>query len=215
MFSKSNLLRGLGLTVVLVLCYFIPNHFVLFTPHSVVLTRFDALVPLSPEWVWFYVSYYPLLVAAYFLTTGHPAQRVYVRAMALAASIGFFIFLFFPTTIPRELYPWTGPYGRSADLLEYVRRADKSVNCLPSMHVALSFISASAISLVFGWRARAFVWLLFIGIVYSTMATKQHYFVDLVAGFALAVTVFAIEVRREGPTRQSEIETKKPARVQA
>ena len=70
------------------------------------------------------------------------------------------------------------------------------VNCLPSMHVCMSFVAAACLSLVYGRVGRALVWAWFVAICYSTMATKQHYFVDLIAGFALGVTSVAIYMKR-------------------
>lgn len=196
--SLSNLGRGLVLAAIVAFGYFIPNLFVIFPTHSVVLTRFDHWVTLQPAWIWIYISYYPLLISAYFITTGLPAQRVYFGAMALAATVGFAVFLFFPTTIPRELYPWTGAMDASAAMLAAIRGADVPVNCLPSMHVCMSFIAATCITLASGRVGRLLVWTWFMVICYSTMATKQHYFVDLVAGFALGLTCAAIFLRRYG-----------------
>lgn len=176
--------------------YFIPDHFIIFPIHQVVITRVDRWVQLDPLWIWFYISYYPLLIAAYFYTTGHAAQKMFVGAMSLAAVVGFMVFLFFPTMISRELYPWTGVQDYSAMMLAHIRGADVPVNCLPSMHVCMSFIAASAFTLVCGRWGRSVAWGLFLAICYSTMATKQHYFVDLVAGFALGVTCVAIFMRR-------------------
>jgi membrane-associated phospholipid phosphatase len=195
-FAISNLSRGLVLAAIMVLGYFIPNLFVVFPTHSVVLTRFDHWVELQPAWIWFYISYYPLLILAYFITTGLPAQRVYFGAIALSAVVGFFVFLFFPTVISRDLYPWHGANDWSTQMLAHIRAADVPVNCLPSMHVCMSFIAVSCISLVCGRVGRLLLWAWFLAICYSTMATKQHYFVDLVAGFALGLTCTAIFLRR-------------------
>lgn len=196
--SKTNLTRGLCLAIGIAFAYFVPNHFVLLPTHSVVLTPLDHWVPLSPVWIWFYIAYYPLLLGAYIHSTGTPAQKMYVDAMALSAVVGFFVFFFFPTEIPRDLYPWMGEPNWSARMLEVIRGADNSVNCLPSMHVGMSFIAASTFTLGCGWRGRAFAWGLFLAICYSTMATKQHYFVDLVAGLGLGLTTTAIFAKRHG-----------------
>jgi membrane-associated phospholipid phosphatase len=194
--SKSNLSRGLLLAVIVALGYFIPDNFIVFPTHSVVLTRLDQWVELQPAWVWFYISYYPLLIAGYFMTTGHASQRVYFGAMSLASLVGFIVFFFFPTMVSRDLYPWTGANDVSAQMLTYIRGADVPVNCLPSMHVCMSFIAAACISMVSGRVGRVLLWAWFLAICYSTMATKQHYFVDLVAGFALGLTTVALFMKR-------------------
>ena len=62
-FSYWNVTRGIFLAVVIVLGYFIPNLFILFPLHAVILTRVDHWVHVSPSWIWIYISYYPLLIA--------------------------------------------------------------------------------------------------------------------------------------------------------
>ncbi len=195
-FCRANVLRGLFLGIVVALGYFIPNHYVIFPTHSVLLTRIDHLIALSPAWIWFYIAYYPFLVAAYLYATGTPAQKAYVGSMLLSACVGFIVFVFFPTAIPRDIYPWLGADDTSARMLASIRGADNSVNCLPSMHVCMSFIAASTFTLVCGWRGRAVAWALFLAICYSTMATKQHYFVDVAAGMGLGLTVVSIMLKR-------------------
>lgn len=176
--------------------YIVPNQFVLFQTHPVVLTRFDHWVALAPIWIWFYIAYYPLLIGAYFYTTGTAAQKAYVGAMTLATGVSCLVFVLFPTSIPRELYPLAPGTDLSTLMLAIIRGADESINCLPSMHVCMSFLAASAFTLVCGRWGRFIVWTLFLAICYSTMATKQHYFVDLVAGLALGLTCMAILMKR-------------------
>ncbi len=195
-FAISNLGRGLLLAAIIALGYFIPNNFILFPTHSVVQLPIDHWITLQPAWIWFYISYYPLLIAAYFATTGLRVQRVYFGAMSLSAIVGFIVFLFFPTMILRELYPWHGDVSWSSMMLAHIRGADVPVNCLPSMHVCMSFIAVSVISFVVRRVGRILIWMWFLAICYSTMATKQHYFVDFIAGFALGLTSVAIFLRR-------------------
>jgi membrane-associated phospholipid phosphatase len=197
-YSVSNFARGAALAALILVAYELPNKFVFFPTHSVVMTRFDVWVALAPIWVWFYVAYYPLLIAAHFYTTGTPVQAVYFRAMTLATVVSFFVFVLFPTTIPRELYPWIGEVDFSSQLLALIRGSDNSINCAPSMHVCMSFIAASAFTLACGRWGRFIVWTLFLAICYSTMATKQHYFVDLVGGFSLGLMSVTISFKKAG-----------------
>ena len=195
-FSASNIGRGLVLAAIVVFGYFIPNKYILFPTHTVFLTRIDQWVALQPTWIWFYVAYYPLLISAWFVTTGTVLQRVYFSSMALATGVGFFVFFFFPTMISRDLYPLAGTMDASTQMLAHIRGADIPVNCLPSMHVCGSFIAATCISPFTSRNWRILIWGLFAAICYSTLATKQHYFVDLVAGFCLGLTSVALIMYR-------------------
>ncbi len=198
MFSKESLLRALVIFIVSMLGYFIPNKFTFFQPHSVVLTWIDHAIPLIPWTIWIYVSYYAFIIAAYFFASGHKAeQQVYAGAMMLSAVIGCVIFIFFPTEIPRDLYPWLGRSDMHTKMLDAIREADRPVNCLPSMHVCMTFIAAVTYSITSRrtW-AKALAWFWFVAICFSTMSTKQHYFVDVLAGFGLGVSCCALMLQR-------------------
>ena len=198
MFSKESLTRAFVIFVVSMLCYFVPNKFTFFASHSVMLTPLDHMIPLIPWTIWIYISYYAFIIAAYFFAAGHRnEQLVYAGAMMLSAVIGCVIFIFFPTEIPRDLYPWFGRSDMHTNMLDAIREADRPVNCLPSMHVCMTFISAVTYSITSkkSW-VKVFAWFWFLAISFSTMSTKQHYFVDVLAGFGLGLSVCAIMLQR-------------------
>src|SRR5260370_25745185 len=75
------------------------------------------------------------------------------------------------------------PITRAA--LVAFRAVDTPASCLPSLHVAASYLAAFAC-----WsQARRWRWMLLgwaTGGAVATLTLKQHYFVDLLAGLALA-----------------------------
>ena len=99
--------------------------------------------------------------------------------------------MFFPTTYPRPVYlPQSNSIIQLA--MDMVAAGDMPTNCFPSMHVALTAICA--------WNLRRKSRLLYgsfaawaILIFLSTMTTKQHYFVDILGGIGVLVTVAALE----------------------
>jgi membrane-associated phospholipid phosphatase len=111
----------------------------------------------------------------------------------LLSCLSFACFLLFPVTGPRPLntgHSW---------LYQTVVLCDKPLNSFPSLHAGLL-----AYTLAFGWRmTRQWVprWavvamLIWAGLIlYSTMATKEHYAIDLFAGGVLALTCDAIAWR--------------------
>jgi len=166
--------------------YFLPNRHPIFSVRSVPATAPDVLTPLRLQWTWVYVSYYPFIAGAFFLGRTPELRMKFSRAMGLAALFAAIVFVCFPTRIPREAYPIVG-VGWAADLLRRLRAADVDGACLPSMHVAMSLLSAAAYGESFPkFRVPAGAWAALI--VYSTMATKQHYFLDAVAGAVLAAS---------------------------
>jgi membrane-associated phospholipid phosphatase len=109
-----------------------------------------------------------------------------------------------PTTYPRELFPIPADAGPlSALLLTALRTFDTPSSCLPSLHVAISVVSAL---LVFRERPRLSLALLAwaAAIAVSTLTTKQHYAVDVVSGAALAVVAtLGVDVFRRMAARPS------------
>jgi membrane-associated phospholipid phosphatase len=184
---STRFISSVALFAWIIVAYTIPNQFVLFPTTNVPLTTVDTWIPLSAPWTWIYISYYPFIYFAYFAARSSGNAKRYLFMMAALAFVSMLIFIFFPTEIIREPYPLVGD-DFSTFALATIRNLDNSVNCLPSMHIAMScmaaytYASESKTLGIFG-----FVWALLIA--YSTMATKQHYFLDVIGGVGLATTM--------------------------
>jgi membrane-associated phospholipid phosphatase len=162
--------------------YMLPNKIVLRDPVPVRGTRIDELITLSTNWVWPYVSYYIYIFGMFLALRTDKFKKVLILAYTTAGFVSTLIFFTFPTMIFRdEFYPLSHVTGISEWALQFIRSTDRSINCMPSMHVALSLIATLTLSMEQKkWRPLAIVW--FSLIAYSTMATKQHYFYDVVSG---------------------------------
>lgn len=156
------------------------------------LTGLDRLVGFEP-WaivpyasLWLYVSLVPMLLG----TRRELLQ--YVSAVTVLSLVGFAIFLFWPTAVPRPDIDWA-----RYPLVAFLKSADASGNACPSLHVAFSVLSGLWLERVLR-KIHAPVWLrvLNVGwcgvIVYSTLATKQHVALDMAAGAALGWAVDAL-----------------------
>ncbi len=156
-------------------------HFPLWT---VPVTALDRWVPFEPDlWVWMYMSQYIFVAVLPWLLTAREALLRYAAGLLILSGISFSCFLFLPTAGPRPL-----EVGESA-AMQLVARLDGPLNACPSLHAGfLSFMGLLAWRM-FGRRApwttaiTSILWGL--GILYSTLATKQHYVLDLVAGTVL------------------------------
>jgi membrane-associated phospholipid phosphatase len=173
----------------LVTTYGIPNRYGLFDPSPVPLTTVDNLIPLQIWTIWIYVGTY-FAVGAVFLTAKERDALEMFYTLIFSGAVSFFFFTFLPTSIDRTLYPIPETAtGLSVAILKHIRSVDVSVNCAPSMHVVMGW------AVVLGTRMHR-RWIQWLGvitglaIIYSTMSTKQHYFLDAVSGTILALVTY-------------------------
>ena len=151
------------------------------------LTWVDRTVPFNPEWTWIYLSIYLMLPAVPFLTVGRDRLSAYLRGAGFMSSVAFAFFYLLPVELPRPHDPSHHP------LYAALTAIDRPLNCFPSMHVGFAVFSMLFLQRVrrTEWPELPVVWL-WLGwiwaaaIVFSTLATKQHYLADLLAGAALA-----------------------------
>lgn len=155
------------------------------------LTAVDALVTFYPPSLLIYASLWVYVPLAPALLLGLRELITYGFWVVGLCITGLLIFYFWPTT----LLPYATNRGQywGFDILQGI---DAAGNACPSLHVATAAFSAYWLDRVFkemniGVLGRFFNVLWFVAIAYSTMATKQHVFIDVLAGFALG-TAFAL-----------------------
>jgi membrane-associated phospholipid phosphatase len=171
--------------------YLYPNAFPLFEPRYLPLLRIDRMTPFLPWTFLIYVSDYLLIFLPFLLIKEKEPFNAYVR-MVFGAVVGCgLFFLFWPTAYPRPPYPKVDNL-LIAGAMNFIAAADNSTNCFPSMHVALTGVSAWAMR-IFGKKIHLVFWLWTLAIFVSTMTTKQHYFLDIVGGVVVMVLVAATE----------------------
>lgn len=143
----------------------------------------DAAIPLLPWTVWVYLSQFPFLGFVYWRAWGTVAWARDLRGMLAATIASVAVFVLYPTRIPREAID-ADPATRLAFAALY--GLDPATNCLPSLHVSLALLGAAGF-----WPERprlagaCLAWAVFIA--GSTLTTRQHYVVDVLAGAAVAV----------------------------
>jgi len=180
---RIKLLLLIGLTTAFTAPYIYLAHHPLTRLHQVPMTWLDRAAGFEPRWVWVYQSLYLLTGSLPWFAQTRRQLRNYVIGFALLSAASFAVFIFFPTRCPRVASP--NASGMYKALLAY----DGPFNAMPSMHVGILFYTlcfagrvAAPISR-FGWIVLlTWFWL----IAWSTLALKEHYALDLVAGVALA-----------------------------
>lgn len=140
-----------------------------------------ALLPYASLWV--YVSLPPMFMVR---------QReivIYGLWAALLCLLGLMFFFLWPTAVPPADIDWARYPG-----VAFLKGVDAAGNACPSLHVATAVFSAIWLHCLLrafgtGRVGLALNWLWCLMIAYSTLATKQHVAVDVLAGTALGVGV--------------------------
>jgi membrane-associated phospholipid phosphatase len=82
----------------------------------------------------------------------------------------------------------------------FLQKVDASGNACPSLHVAFAVFTAVWLGRLLrqmsaGRRVCAFSWLWCLGILYSTVAIRQHVVFDVIAGAGLGAVVAVVHLR--------------------
>ena len=164
----------------------------------------DELMSLQPGWALVYGPLYLFLILLPILVVH---QQEHIRRTFLAYVsvwvVSYVCFLIYPTVAPRPLEVRGDGFVMWG--LRSLYSADPPFNCFPSIHVAHSFVSALTCHRVhrrLGWVAIACASL----VAVSTVYTKQHYVVDVVAGALLAGGAYSLFVHDYARTNTSEHE---------
>ncbi|MEC5384181.1 phosphatase PAP2 family protein [Uliginosibacterium sp. H3] len=190
----APLLKGLGLTAFLTI-FFIIYLWLLKNPAFAVtvmpVTALDRAIPFQPESLLLYVSLWVYIgfPAAFF--GSRKGLIGYGFAACALCLIGLGCFYLWPTAIARPDIDWSRYPG-----FTFLQNIDAAGNACPSMHVASALFSAiwldrqlRVMRTGMGLRVASALWCL--GIIYSTLATKQHVALDALGGIVLALLVTA------------------------
>lgn len=163
----------------------------------------DALIPLHPIWVIPYMAtlltwiIIPLWAVFKFDNRNY---RAFIVAELICVVTGISIFFLFPTYVTRpEITQTSG----SMSLIAWLYQSDQAYNALPSGHAYLSGLFMLILSRLY--PRQRIIWVAaYVTILLSTLFTRQHYILDLVAGFALAVAAFYVFQRLTRPAKVGE-----------
>ena len=164
----------------------------------------DRLIPFQPWALALYVSLWIYVPLAPALITERRELLSYGWATGALSAAGFAVFILWPTTIPKPDIDWS-----QHPSVSYLKAVDASGNAFPSLHVAFAVFTAIWFVRLLremgaGPVARAVNWLWCLGIIYSTLATRQHVALDALAGAALGAVFAVLHVRILGALRRRE-----------
>jgi len=169
--------------------YMMTNHYHFFQPRLLDMYWIDHATPLVIESVWVYLSAYLMIILAYIWIEDEVNLNRMLYGFLSTTVICGAIFWAWPTTYPRMNFPINAtPTTWSEYAFGMFRTIDTPANCLPSMHVAGSYLAAFAF---IHEQRRKFPWMFLwaTAIWISTLTTKQHYWIDGLAGLTVAFLV--------------------------
>jgi membrane-associated phospholipid phosphatase len=194
--GRNRIAAGFILFTVASLLYVLSNRFHFSEPRLLPMTAWDQGIPFLPHTIWIYISEYVYFVLIYCLCRDTLNLNKYLYSFFALQTVSVLIFLLWPTTYPRELYPIPEGLGFWTHLAWTTLRAgDTAANCCPSLHVSsvllcgMLFITEQRNKLPFFLS-----WGILISL--STLTTKQHYIIDVVTGLAMACIFHWIFYRR-------------------
>ncbi len=171
--------------------------------------RWDNAIPRTPAWAWVYVLFYPSAALPFAFRAFRQNLETFARVCAgyllqIVVALPLFVM---PIRMWRTAVEGA---GASAWLLRLIYSVDAGFNVFPSMHVSYVTFLACVGGNLGGRKVGAALWVFCGLIMLSTLFTKQHYLVDLPAGFALGVATYLVAFRtnyspfqnRTGPVSQ-------------
>lgn len=208
-----TLVKAVGTATFMVLFFWVYLYLLrhpIFPVQVMPVTEVDRLVAFTPAALplylslWLYVSLPTALCKTWSDLTCHGR---FVGGLCL---LGVAFFLVWPTAVPVVGTAW----GAHPEI-ELIKGVDAAGNACPSLHVATAVFSAPWLACLLreigaprGLRLANWGWCL--GIVYSTLAVRQHVFIDVVAGALLgsAVAFVSLHLRRRGLLQGVSLATK-------
>ena len=187
--------KGLATTLG-ISAFFIAYFWVLHHPFSVPtfmpVTALDRLIAFEPGALplyfslWLYVGLAPAL-----LESGRALAAYGLATLALSV-IGLGIFMTWPTAMPPAAIDWS-----LHPSIKFLKGVDLAANACPSLHVAFAVFTGICLDrLLRDMHSRRWLlalnWAWCAGILYSTVATRQHVVLDVLAGAALGAGVAAV-----------------------
>ncbi|HEX7864135.1 MAG TPA: phosphatase PAP2 family protein [Variovorax sp.] len=158
-------------------------------PTVMPLTSIDHWVSVSDDAMvlygslWFYISLAPAFAK------DKTELWACARDAAIMAGVGLAVFWLFPTTVPVFAVDWS-----QYPALQFLKATDVGGNAFPSLHVAFAVLTAvllerqlRSVDAPVWVRTLNVIWAF--GIVYSTLATRQHVLIDVLGGSLLAAAV--------------------------
>lgn len=162
-------------------CYLFLSRNSITKVHELPMTVLDRFAGYHPSpWAWIYESVFLLTGIAPWLIISREQLRRYLTGFALLSFASFTVFAIFPVASPRPAEV------EASSFLLFITQIDGPLNAFPSLHAGCLIFNLALIHRLFGQQLHPLIavalWIWAALILFATLATKQHYAVDLLAG---------------------------------
>ena len=159
----------------------------------------DNSIPYIKIFIIPYVIWY-LFIPIVFIILCMYDKKVYYKTMLvyiIGYAVSCIIFILYQTTVPRNLLTGSDIF---TEIILLIRSNDKPLNCLPSLHVFTCYIMIKAIgsSNLRSIKNKIIISIISYSIILSTLFTKQHAILDVLAGIVLGEALIYIVNKSEG-----------------
>lgn len=166
--------------------------------HHTLFTFIDHNAPILPFFSIIYLGCYIFWVVNYAIAGRMGKQYFYdfITNIFLGYIISGLIFCIYPTYINRPELSEIHGFGKM--LMTYVYTTDTPVNLFPSMHCQISWYCFLAVK----GQKKISKWYQYVSLVIailvciSTVVIRQHYFLDIVAGIAIAEITYRLAMKK-------------------
>ncbi|MCX7943702.1 MAG: phosphatase PAP2 family protein [Deltaproteobacteria bacterium] len=152
------------------------------------MVEFDKMIPFIPEWVWIYLTVYMIFLIPLFGLTDRRLLKIVMSSYITVMLICYIFFYLYPVEYPR---PNIVVNDFSTWALSLVYKNDRPWNCFPSSHCAMAMMAALVL-LEINWFFGIWGMITALSIGASTLFTKQHFILDVIAGFGLSILVYYV-----------------------
>jgi membrane-associated phospholipid phosphatase len=199
----QKIVLSFALSIYFCAAYYLLQRHPIFPVTAIKAIWLDRVIPFVPGTVYLYESIWLLTPIAPWLMKSKAELTGYTQGLMTVSLMGFVVFFLHPTFCPRpnDVHDVNFLYAA-------LIRVDWESNAFPSLHSALAVFHGACCQAVFStgpWhrRIRWFVWVWVLGIVVSTLLTKQHVFVDSVAGVAVGFMGYLVFCRSRKDFRKN------------
>jgi hypothetical protein len=178
---RAKLVATIVVCVVFWTCYLLLSRHAFFPIHQLTQTALDRWAGFRPSpWAWIYESIFLLTGIIPWLAVSPEQLRRYLSGFAALSFCSFVVFVVFPVASPRPAVIEESPF------LLFVTRIDGPLNAFPSLHAGCLIYNLKFLNRLFEGRihplAASALWMWATLILFATLATKQHYAADILAG---------------------------------